>query len=160
MSLHKHHLLQVREQIDFFQEGSEAPPALDGGSGRHGSSAHRPGRCCQPAPQPPPAVGSYIKCPPKPRNPCAFDYEPGSQAHPPAPAAPRGPPVRAPEPRGQLARATELQHFGRVSFARWFRMLPGAGPGAGVPGPDRLPFPAQRRTGTRADGWWPPPQHD
>lgn len=132
-----------------------------GAPGGTGALLTAPAGAASPLPSRLPQSG-VIKCPPKPRNPCAFDYEPGSQAHPPVPAAPRGPPARAPEPRGQPARATELQLVGRFSFVLpdGIRTLPGAGPGAAVPGPGRLPVPTQRLAGTRADGWWPPPQHD
>lgn len=43
MSLHKHHLLQVQEQIDFFQEGSEAAalPRLDAERGAGGRAGHK-----------------------------------------------------------------------------------------------------------------------
>lgn len=46
MSLHKHHLLQVQEQIDFFQEGSEAaaPPRLGAGRARSGAERGAGGR--------------------------------------------------------------------------------------------------------------------
>lgn len=86
-----------------------------GDPGGTGALLTAPDGAASPLPSRLPQSG-VIKCPPKPRNPCAFDYEPGSQAHPPVPPAPRGPPARAPEPRGQLARATELQLFGHFSF--------------------------------------------
>lgn len=68
MSLHKHHLLQVQEQIDFLQECSEAAgllrPDTEGReAGRRGPrrphGAGRPGRGWQPAAQPLPAAGSH-----------------------------------------------------------------------------------------------------
>lgn len=47
MSLHKHHLLQVQEQIDFFQEGSRAAalpaPGAARSSGARGDAQGRAG---------------------------------------------------------------------------------------------------------------------